>query len=260
MNHDVDAAPHWVVRLLTVCCLGLIPWTIGLAATLPRSYLVANWPLAWTGFDVILLGCLATTAWTLHKQRHVAVQASMTTSALLFCDAWFDILTAHSGFCRTVSVATAMLAEIPLALMLSVVSGRLLRANASAGVTDAAHSSIWRTPLGVRADRHRRACVRLLPTFQTVPALSARIISLRSPASQARTGETRRTFDRRTHRFDEPGRRSWSTPCQSRRRRSTSGGLPEPAKERYGIGLWRYSPVAGCVPARRAVSDGSRSR
>ena len=146
MNH-VDAAPHWVVRLLAVCCLGLIPWTIGLAVTLPRSYLVANWPLAWTGFDVILLGCLATTAWALHKQRQVAVPASITTSVLLFSDAWFDILTAHGGLCRTVSVATAVLAEIPLALMLSVISGRLLHASASAGPTNAACSSIWRTPL-----------------------------------------------------------------------------------------------------------------
>jgi hypothetical protein len=147
MNQGVDAAPHWVVRLLAVCCLALIPWTIGLAVTLPRSYLVANWPLAWTGFDVILLGCLATTAWALHKRRHVAVPASITTSVLLFCDAWFDILTAHGGLCRTVSIATAILTEIPLALMLCVISGRLLRASAGAAVIDAAHRSIWRTPM-----------------------------------------------------------------------------------------------------------------
>jgi hypothetical protein len=152
MNH-VDAAPHWVVRLLAVCCLGLIPWTIGLAVTLPRSYLVANWPLAWTGFDVILLGCLATTAWTLHKRRHAAVQASMTTSALLFCDAWFDVLTAHGGLCRTVSVATAMFAEIPLALMLSLISVRLLRESVAAGLSleiNAAQVSIRRTPLPIQ--------------------------------------------------------------------------------------------------------------
>lgn len=148
MNH-VDAAPHWVVRLLAVCCLGLIPWTVGLAVTLPHSYLVANWPLAWTGFDVILLSCLATTAWTLHKQRHAAVQASMTTSALLFCDAWFDVLTARGGLCRAVSVATAILIEIPLALMLSLISVRLLRESVAAGLSpeiNAAHVSIWRTP------------------------------------------------------------------------------------------------------------------
>jgi hypothetical protein len=147
INSDVNATTHRVVRLLAVCCLGLIPWTIGLAVTLPRSYLVANWPLAWTGFDVILLGCLATTAWALHKQRHVAVPASITTSVLLFCDAWFDILTAHGGLCRTVSIATAILTEIPLALMLGLISSRLLRSNAGAGASTTAHSSIWRTPL-----------------------------------------------------------------------------------------------------------------
>jgi hypothetical protein len=117
--------------------------------TLPRSYLVANWPLAWTGFDAILLGCLATTAWALHKQRQVAVPASIITSALLFCDAWFDILTAHSGLCRSVSIATALLAEIPLALLLSLISGRLLRATVRAGSPEInqAQLSIWRTPL-----------------------------------------------------------------------------------------------------------------
>ena len=146
INSEVDACTHWVVRLLAVCCIGLIPWTIGLALTLPHTYVVANWPFAWTGFDVIILGCLATTAWALRKQRHVAVPASITTSVLLFCDAWFDILTAHGGLCRTLSIATAVLIEIPLALVLCVISGRLLRASASAGVIDAAHSSIWRTP------------------------------------------------------------------------------------------------------------------
>jgi hypothetical protein len=46
-----------------------------------------------------------------------------------------------------VSIATAILTEIPLALMLSLISSRLLRASAGAGVSNAAHSSIWRTPL-----------------------------------------------------------------------------------------------------------------
>ena len=67
----VEAGPvrRWIVRFLSLCCLVLIPWTIGLGVTLPRHYLVDNWPLAWTGFDAILLGCLSTTAWALWKQR-----------------------------------------------------------------------------------------------------------------------------------------------------------------------------------------------
>ena len=96
-NERVDATPRRVVQFLALCCVGLIPWTIALAVTLPRHYLVADWPLAWTGFDFILFGCLSTTAWALWKQREVAVSASMITSVLLGCDAWFDILTAMGG-------------------------------------------------------------------------------------------------------------------------------------------------------------------
>jgi predicted anti-sigma-YlaC factor YlaD len=207
MNQGIDAAPHRVVRLHAVCCLALIPWTIGLALTLPRSYLVANWPLAWTGFDVILLSCLATTAWALHKQRHVAVPASITTSVLLFCDAWFDILTAHGGLCRTVSVVTAVLAEIPLALMLSVIAGRLLRASASAAVTDAACSSIWRTPLpgsGAASPSDMRRPSDVCRSRARIQR-AHHVVSVTSVATN-RTREMGKTLDSRTHGFDQPGR------------------------------------------------------
>src|ERR1700737_4603565 len=30
-NRRVPTSRHWVVRVLALCCLGLIPWTIGLA-------------------------------------------------------------------------------------------------------------------------------------------------------------------------------------------------------------------------------------
>jgi hypothetical protein len=110
---------------------------------------VGNWPLAWTGFDIILLVCLSTTAWALWKQREVAVVASMITSALLFCDAWFDVITAHSGRCLDLSIATAVFAEIPIALFLSLISVRLLHADGRAAQRSGARSaSMWRTSLG----------------------------------------------------------------------------------------------------------------
>jgi hypothetical protein len=142
------ASRHRIAWFLALCCLGLIPWTIGLAVTLPRSYLVATWPLAWTGFDIVLLGCLGTTAWALWKQRQVAVVASMVTSVLLLCDAWFDIVTAHSGRCLVLSVITAVFAEIPIAMLLGLISVRLLRASgrAARGV-GMSSASLWRTPL-----------------------------------------------------------------------------------------------------------------
>jgi hypothetical protein len=149
-REGIATSPRWVVRILALCCVGLIPWTIALAATLPRQYLVADWPLAWTGFDVILFGCLSTTAWALWKQRQVAVPASMITSVLLVCDAWFDILTAIGGRCLIVSIATAILAELPLAVLLAVISIRLQQANAQVArglEPSAALQSVWRTPL-----------------------------------------------------------------------------------------------------------------
>jgi hypothetical protein len=154
-NPRTPTARRWVVRFLAVCCLGLIPWTIGLAVTLPRSYLVGNWPLAWTGFDVILLGCLGTTAWALWRQRQVAVPAAMITSVLLLCDAWFDILTAHGGRCLMVSIATAVFAEVPIAVLLGSISIRLLHASGSAvRGTDPVGSprSLWRAALVTPGD------------------------------------------------------------------------------------------------------------
>jgi hypothetical protein len=138
-----------IVCFLALCCLGLIPWTIGLAVTLPRTYLVDNWPLAWVGFDAILLGCLGTTAWALWKQRHVAIVTSMITSVLLLCDAWFDVITAHSGRCLVLSITTAVFGEIPIGVLLGLISIRLLYASREA--VDGHGSSpisLWRVPLG----------------------------------------------------------------------------------------------------------------
>jgi hypothetical protein len=143
-------ARRWIACFLSFCCLVLIPWTIGLAVTLPRHYLVGNWPLAWTGFDIILLGCLSATAWALWKQRQVAVPAAMITSALLLCDAWFDILTAHPGRCMILSVATAVFAELPVAILLGLTSIELLRLNMGIGPHAGLASklpALWRAPL-----------------------------------------------------------------------------------------------------------------
>ncbi len=155
------AGRRWIVRFLAFCCIGLIPWTIGLALTLPRTYLVKDWPIAWTGFDVVLLTCLATTAWSLWKQRQIAIPVSMITSVLLLCDAWFDILTAHRGHCLMVSIATAILAELPIAILLGLISVRLLHASwtPDRGVCPRSISRwLWTAPLitPLRTNRNQR--------------------------------------------------------------------------------------------------------
>jgi hypothetical protein len=119
------------VLFLAACSLSLIPWTIGLAVTLPHDYVVGNWGLAWTGFDVVLIGCFAVTGWSLWKQRRAALPAAITTSVLLLCDAWFDLLMAQSGNDLLVSTVTAVFGEIPIAILLAAIAARLLRATAA---------------------------------------------------------------------------------------------------------------------------------
>jgi hypothetical protein len=118
------------VVFLLICAVGLIPWTVGLAVTLPAHYVVGSWTLTWAGFDIALVACFAVTAWALWNQRPTALPAAVFTSALLLCDAWFDVLTAHGGRDLLVSAATALLGEIPGAVVLAAISIRLLRANA----------------------------------------------------------------------------------------------------------------------------------
>jgi hypothetical protein len=118
------------IVFLLVCAVGLIPWTVGLAMTLPGRYVVESWTLTWAGFDIALVACFALTAWALWNQRPTALPAAVFTSALLLSDAWFDVLTAHGGRDLLVSAATALLGEIPGAVVLAAISIRLLRANA----------------------------------------------------------------------------------------------------------------------------------
>jgi hypothetical protein len=58
------------LELLTVCALGLVPWTVLLAMTLPSVYEVRQWRVTWVGFDALLMVAMAATAllgWLRHR-------------------------------------------------------------------------------------------------------------------------------------------------------------------------------------------------
>jgi hypothetical protein len=149
VEHGMPARRQGVLFLLA-CAVSLTPWTVGLAVTLPRRYVVGTWMITWTGFDVVLIGCFCVTAWAFWKQRQVAVPAAMVTSVLLLCDAWFDLLMAHHGGYLIVSTVTALFGEIPIAIVLAETSTRLLRASMRmfpGPEVDAPVRSLWRAPL-----------------------------------------------------------------------------------------------------------------
>jgi hypothetical protein len=105
---------RWTGPLFALFSLILLPWTVYLGASLPSRQESTHYDIAWTGFDVILLAGLATTAYfALRRSRYLAISASATAS-LLVVDAWFDVMTTPgSQVAQSILLAAAV--ELPLA-------------------------------------------------------------------------------------------------------------------------------------------------
>ena len=106
------------LELLTVCAVGLVPWTVLLAVTLPSGYEVHQWRLTWVGFDVLLVVAMASTALLGWRRNRAVILAALTTSVLLICDAWFDVSLAFGTSDVWFAAALAVFAELPLAFYL----------------------------------------------------------------------------------------------------------------------------------------------
>jgi hypothetical protein len=116
--------------LALAAAVALIPWTIYLGLTLPQSYNAQHWEVTWVGFDILLLAFLIATAVLGFIRHHLLTLFAFTTGVLLVCDAWFDVLTAKRGD-LVVSVLTAALGELPLAVVLIVGPLRIARLQVS---------------------------------------------------------------------------------------------------------------------------------
>lgn len=108
-----------VLELIVVCIIGLIPWTVYLAVTLPNQYRARHWALTWAGFDVLLLGAMALTAYFGWRRQQAVIPAALATATLLVCDAWFDVSLDLGTSGIWVSVASAVFIELPLAFYIA---------------------------------------------------------------------------------------------------------------------------------------------
>lgn len=118
-----------VRAIVTIGAVVMVPWTIYLALSLPRRVVTDHWRGAWVGFDLLLAGALASTAWFAWRRRQLLVVGLATSAVLLVCDAWFDV-TLTRGSDRWVSLAMALLVELPLAAMFGRAIMALQGANA----------------------------------------------------------------------------------------------------------------------------------
>lgn len=126
--------------------IALIPWTIYLAFTLPENYVAYNWPATWIGFDCLLIAFMAVTAVLGWLRRQLVLLAAFTTGVLLICDAWFDIMTAGPGQVG-VSVLTAALINIPLAVIMIAGAVRIIRVTTARLWFLDPGTPAWRLPL-----------------------------------------------------------------------------------------------------------------
>ena len=157
----------------TIVCCVLLAAQIGvLAVTLPRYYRTGDWHGAWVGFDVALLVTFAITAWAAWRGRQVLIMCLIVLATLLLADAWFDVTldVRTSGF--MVSLLSALLIEIPLAVVAIIGARRLLRLTIARirnreGLTGPV-PSLWRIPLfGPEEGALRRAQVLPVPSART---------------------------------------------------------------------------------------------
>lgn len=139
------------IALLALGSVGLIPWTIYLGITLPDHYIVQDWTLTWTGFDVILTLMFATTALLAYLRRQLVILAAFSSGVLLMCDAWFDLTTSH-GDDRLVALGFALGIEIPVGLFLIYAALQLLRLTMQTLLIDH-EGPLWRAPLVISGNQ-----------------------------------------------------------------------------------------------------------
>ena len=113
---------------MTACCLVLAAWIAILILTLPMRYTSHDWRGVWVGLDLAELAGFAATAWAAWHQRQILIFLMMVTGTLLVCDAWFDVLTAHTTGEMVQAVLEALLIELPLAALCFWMATNLARA------------------------------------------------------------------------------------------------------------------------------------
>lgn len=109
------------------CCIFLAAWIGVLAVTLPSRYSSGGWRGAWVGFDVALLLAFASVAWTAWRGKQLLIVCLIVTATLLCCDAWFDLTLDWGTGGFWFSLLSAVVAELPLAILMALGARRLLR-------------------------------------------------------------------------------------------------------------------------------------
>jgi hypothetical protein len=124
--------PRWLAPLAASCGLGIIPWIVYLAMTLPDKQRADDYALAWVGFDCAMALVLAGLAYCAIKRKPATELLAAVAATMLVIDAWFDIVTTEPGAQLAEAVLLAVFAELPLAIICTWVAINAERVRARA--------------------------------------------------------------------------------------------------------------------------------
>jgi hypothetical protein len=122
------------VLILLGCCAILAFWIVVLAFTLPRHFDAHRWRAVWVQFDILLLAAFLATAWALWRERQIVIIFLTIVGTMLCCDAWFDVGTALKTSSEPLSLASAIVAELPLAFLAFAAARRVLKTTVAAAL------------------------------------------------------------------------------------------------------------------------------
>jgi ABC-type proline/glycine betaine transport system permease subunit len=118
--------PRWVALIFLAVCVGLIPQIISLSSALSEVQLANHWRTAWVGLDVAEALIFLLTGWFIYRgSRLVSITASIAF-AMLWLDAWFDVMTSVSPSEIATSRTLAVFVELPLGIFCLLVALRPL--------------------------------------------------------------------------------------------------------------------------------------
>ena len=113
---DDARAVRWAGPLFAVLSVGLLPWIAYIAISLPARQLSPNYDVAWAGFDLLLFGGLASTAYFAFRRSRYLSSAATATATILIVDAWFDVMTSPAHELPQ-ALVLCIVAELPLAAL-----------------------------------------------------------------------------------------------------------------------------------------------
>jgi DMSO reductase anchor subunit len=118
--------PAWVAVVFYALCLGLIPQTVHLSSSLKEIALANHWRTVWVGLDIAEAVVFLLTAWFLFRRSILVVVTASMAAAMLWLDAWFDVLTSVRQTDIDTATYLAVFIEVPLGFFCLYVALRSL--------------------------------------------------------------------------------------------------------------------------------------